>query len=45
VAAWYCADPFDAAAEIRDHVAFWKGVETGPTDGTRRLPSAAGSHG
>ncbi len=26
-AAWYYADPKDAAANIRGHVAFWKGVE------------------
>ena len=26
-AAWYYATPSDAAAEIRDHVAFWHGVE------------------
>jgi uncharacterized protein (DUF427 family) len=26
-AAWYYPEPFDAAANIRDHVAFWKGVE------------------
>ena len=26
-AAWYYPQPFDAAANIRDHVAFWKGVE------------------
>ncbi len=26
-AAWYYAAPKDAAAEIKDHVAFWKGVE------------------
>jgi uncharacterized protein (DUF427 family) len=26
-AAWYYPDPFDAAVNIRDHVAFWKGVE------------------
>lgn len=25
-AAWYYAAPKDAAAEIKDHVAFWKGV-------------------
>ena len=30
-AAWYYADPSEAAAEIRDHIAFWKGVETGRT--------------
>lgn len=28
-AAWYYADPKEAAAEIRDRVAFWKGVEVG----------------
>ena len=26
-AAWYYADPKPEAAEIKDHVAFWKGVE------------------
>ncbi len=26
-AAWYYPDPKPEAAEIRDHVAFWKGVE------------------
>ena len=26
-AAWYYPTPKDAAANIRDHVAFWKGVE------------------
>lgn len=26
-AAWFYADPSAAAAEIRDRVAFWKGVE------------------
>ena len=26
-AAWYYPEPKDAAAEIRDHVAFWRGVE------------------
>ncbi len=26
-AAWYYAQPFDAAAQIKDHVAFWKGVQ------------------
>ncbi|WP_354698225.1 hypothetical protein DSM112329_03891 [Paraconexibacter sp. AEG42_29] len=25
-AAWYYPDPKDAAKEIKDHVAFWKGV-------------------
>jgi uncharacterized protein (DUF427 family) len=27
-AAWYYPEPSEAAAEIRDYVAFWKGVET-----------------
>jgi uncharacterized protein (DUF427 family) len=26
-AAWYYADPSEAAKEIRDRVAFWKGVQ------------------
>jgi uncharacterized protein (DUF427 family) len=26
-AAWYYPQPKDAAAQIKDHVAFWKGVE------------------
>ncbi|HET9141211.1 DUF427 domain-containing protein [Actinophytocola sp.] len=26
-AAWYYPQPKDAAAEIKDHIAFWKGVE------------------
>jgi len=26
-AAWYYDDPKEAAAEIKDHIAFWKGVE------------------
>jgi hypothetical protein len=26
-AAWHYPDPKDAAAEIRDHIAFWNGVE------------------
>jgi uncharacterized protein (DUF427 family) len=26
-AAWYYPDPKDAAQNIKDHVAFWKGVE------------------
>ena len=26
-AAWYYPEPKDAAAEIKDHVAFWKGVD------------------
>jgi uncharacterized protein (DUF427 family) len=28
-AAWYYPDPEPAAAEIRDRIAFWKGVEVG----------------
>ena len=26
-AAWYYAEPKDAAAEIKDRIAFWRGVE------------------
>jgi uncharacterized protein (DUF427 family) len=26
-AAWYYAEPKEAAAEIRGHIAFWRGVE------------------
>ena len=26
-AAWYYPEPKDAAAQIRDHIAFWKGVK------------------
>jgi uncharacterized protein (DUF427 family) len=26
-AAWYYANPLEAAEEIRDHVAFWRGVK------------------
>ncbi len=29
-AAWYYPNPKDAAAEIKDHVAFWKGVQVEP---------------
>ncbi|MCH2214050.1 MAG: DUF427 domain-containing protein [Flavobacteriales bacterium] len=29
-AAWYYSEPKDAAAGIKDHVAFWKGVEVNP---------------
>lgn len=26
-AAWYYPDPLPAAAEIKDHIAFWRGVQ------------------
>jgi uncharacterized protein (DUF427 family) len=29
-AAWFYPQPREAAAEIRDHVAFWRGVEVTP---------------
>src|SRR5438094_419409 len=32
-AAWYYADPSEAAKEIKDRVAFWKGVQV--TDSSR----------
>ncbi len=28
-AAWYYPDPKEKAASIKDHIAFWKGVEVG----------------
>lgn len=30
-AAWYYPDPKDAAASIRDRIAFWKGVDVAET--------------
>ncbi len=32
-AAWYYAQPSDAASEIKDHVAFWRGVKVVKGDG------------
>lgn len=29
-AAWYYPEPKEAAAEIKDRIAFWKGVEVAP---------------
>ena len=29
-AAWYYPEPKDAAAEIKDYVAFWRGVQVSP---------------
>ncbi|MGO9899460.1 MAG: DUF427 domain-containing protein [Solirubrobacteraceae bacterium] len=29
-AAWYYPDPKPAAAEIKDHIAFWRGVKVEP---------------
>lgn len=29
-AAWFYPEPMDAAAEIKDHVAFWRGVDVRP---------------
>ncbi|MCU4182794.1 DUF427 domain-containing protein [Acidiferrimicrobium sp. IK] len=31
-AAWYYPEPFEAAAPIKDYVAFWKGVEVSGTN-------------
>jgi uncharacterized protein (DUF427 family) len=31
-AAWYYAEPYDAAKDIQDYVAFWKGVEVSGTN-------------
>lgn len=32
-AAWYYAQPSDAASQIKDHVAFWHGVKVMKNDG------------
>ena len=32
-AAWYYPDPKGAAAEIKDHVSFWRGVEVLESEG------------
>ena len=29
-AAWFYAEPKEKAAQIKDHVAFWKGVQVEP---------------
>jgi len=29
-AAWYYPEPKEAAAELRDHVSFWKGIQVKP---------------
>ncbi len=43
-AAWYYAEPYDAAAEIRGYVAFWRGVEvTGSDDHTSEIHQRATS--
>lgn len=43
-AAWYYPEPFDAAATIKDYVAFWKGVEvTGANADTPEI-RPAGRH-
>ena len=41
-AAWYYPEPYDAAALIKDHIAFWKGVEVSGTNADTReiLPPA-----
>ena len=31
-AAWYYPEPYDAAKDIKDYVAFWKGVEVSGTN-------------
>lgn len=35
-AAWYYPDPKPAAEQIRDHVAFWRGVKVERSDGEAR---------
>ena len=41
-AAWYYADPYDAARDIKDYVAFWRGVEvSGANEGTPEIQPPA----
>ncbi|GAB5403479.1 MAG: DUF427 domain-containing protein [Aureliella sp.] len=42
-AAWYYAEPKDAAANIRGHVAFWKGVEIKEMPGDSAGANKSGS--
>lgn len=42
-AAWYYPAPFDAAKQIKDYVAFWKGVEvSGANDNTPEIVPSRG---
>jgi uncharacterized protein (DUF427 family) len=37
-AAWYYPEPYDAAKDIKDYVAFWRGVEVnGKNEGTPEI--------
>ncbi|KHL01572.1 DUF427 domain-containing protein [Sinomonas humi] len=40
-AAWYYPDPSPAAAQIRGHIAFWKGVRVVEADGPDAVPGPA----
>lgn len=40
-AAWYYPDPKPKAASIKDHYAFWKGVEVTAEDGPDQTPEGA----
>ncbi len=41
-AAWYYPDPYDAAKDIKDYVAFWRGVEvTGANEDTPEIRPTA----
>jgi uncharacterized protein (DUF427 family) len=37
-AAWYYPEPYDAAASVKDYIAFWNGVEvSGANPGTQEI--------
>jgi uncharacterized protein (DUF427 family) len=42
-AAWYCPDPKPAAAEIKNRIAFWKGVQVSQAIAT--LTRSSGENG
>lgn len=42
-AAWYYADPKEAAENIRGHIAFWKGVEIKELPGDQSSTDKSGS--
>jgi uncharacterized protein (DUF427 family) len=44
-AAWYYADPMPAAEEVRNRIAFWKGVKVEAEPGVRQGPAPPPARG